>query len=266
MCRQTMIASTLLGMLLASAAHAQFPTPTTRTLDITLIGDCSKLPPNILVVYDGLDRDPESAVQDPLNKCHYTVERRSGDALTIGRTLFSLRLGNARTDCRVASEIAGRTPPYLPIGVLKFPFRRDSAHDLTIASHPATGNFVVRYGRRYRRDSTLDDSRGCDERAAFEVSETLEDVTFERETIDVALAGTPLRIFIDEDMQREIRRKAKQSGEASFAPAALGQAYNRQNSTGALPDATLRSSGNAAATLAERLRDKKLAKVTLRQE
>jgi hypothetical protein len=251
-------------MLFVSAAHAQFLPSTTKKLDITLIGDCRSLPPNILVVYDGLDREPESAVQDPGNKCRYTVEKHSRGAFTIEKTLFSLRLGTARTDCRVASEIFEKTPPYGRIGVLQFPFRPGTTRDLTIALHPAS--LMADYGRRYRRDSALRDSRACHESATFDGRGILEDVMFERETIDVTLAGGPEQILIDGEMQREIRKKAKQREEASFTPAALGQAYSRQNSTGALPDATLHNSANAAATVARRLRDKKLQRVTFREE
>jgi len=252
-------------MVFSTDVRCQFADATTRKLDIMLIPErsdgCNDLPDTIYVIYDGRDSNVWPATRDTNIPCHYTTPvKGTGDAFTIGRTVFSLRLGIARTDCRVASYINEDVQPFRRIGTLSFPFKPRSAYDLTVTMSP--DRFTASYDRRFPKIPKVAESLACYEPADIDKESLLRDVMFDRETVGIQFAG--IEIFVDSNLQVSLNDpKLKKT---ILDPDEIGRAHKRQNGNATLPDATLHVSANQKETIAGYLKRRGLTKVTLTRE
>src|ERR1051325_487461 len=88
-------------LLISAAVQAQ--EITTNSIDITLV-DCENPPEKLDVVLDGKDSSPYSISRDPKNPCHYSGKIPE-PPFTLHSTPISVRLGGARSECRVARDL-----------------------------------------------------------------------------------------------------------------------------------------------------------------
>lgn len=246
---------TLIGwIVLAVSVQAQHAPPRTRTLDITLTeGDCEKLKDVIWVMFGGDDRDPVPAYRVKDEPCHYRAEKNTGEAFTLDKhTKFSLRLGGARTDCRVPSEIPGKTPPYMPIATLMFPFKLNSARGVTIAVD--SRKFILTYVRNYL---------GCREGGTIPDEVEVRDVVSSVERVELFL-GT-VQYVIDRTTHDELDANAKKGKPVTLTPRRIGTGYSDQIAKRVHADNPSYASSNAG-DIATDLVKVRLNKMTLKRK
>jgi hypothetical protein len=243
------------------AAQARGDNSTSHKVDITLSGpDCVRAPDVIQVVFAGRDREPFPAYRDKSKPCRWTGEK-PGAPFRLTDS-FSVRLGGARSDCRLPFELAGSPSDPEPVAQLSFSYSR-TASQLNIVTE---GPFYVSYEREFPADETLKGSRDCRDQAEFRRSETVSDVAFSDETLRLRFAlklGRPDSpwVTLDEPLQREILTNAKRHRPTILPPEAIGVAVVRQTAV-----ERGRITPNTGNSVSANLKAKGMKNVTLREQ
>lgn len=216
--------SVFIIMFIATAATAQHVT--THKVDITLVDTtCTSKLSAIHLVQDEKDRHFVSIPQDPADLCHYTKELPLA-AFEVDKTIFSVRFGRARSDCRVAREKPDKADPRLSVGELTFVYKPQSARNLSMTLLPAT------YRLHYVR--TLPGIKGvsvpCREIGDLGDGEKVDDVAFSMENLTVQFLSSPAeRGAIWIALDRAIQNQAKKRKPVPLTADLIGDAHVRQN-------------------------------------
>jgi len=212
----------VLALLTVTSAQAQVIT--TSKVDITLLGmNCADAPPGELhLVVNGNDRLPVSIPQDPSNRCHYTGEIPDAP-IEIRKTIFSVRFGGARSDCRVAGAKPDKDAPLLSVGKLTFSYEPQSARSLSATLKPKS--FHLTYVRELGGKPGV--SVACRENGDFAGSNTIHDVAWGSEALSLQFRSKPeerdaIWMKVDDPVWTMI-----QNG-APLTPSVIGEAYQRQ--------------------------------------
>lgn len=157
---------------------------TTPKIDITLVG--SPCIETIKLVVNGDDRNPYTIRQDDKEPCHYTKTLHDG-AITIRKTIMSVRFGGGRSDCRIANSIPDPEIPHDVIGVLTFKFTPKKSVQPLSVTLPAP--FTLEYGRHLAGNGGV--SVECRESGFLEESGPIDDVDLQQELLTLQFRAAP---------------------------------------------------------------------------